>query len=118
MTNIERMDRYTRRAYGRSRVAAPGHVRRSDTDRMLGGVAGGIAEYLGVDPLFVRLGFVVTTISGGMGLIAYLILWAILPDGESPEDIVARRLEDEEITAAEYREILSDLTGGKRSRRR
>jgi phage shock protein PspC (stress-responsive transcriptional regulator) len=58
---------------------------RSTTDKKLAGVAGGLAAHLGVDPLLVRIGFVVTTLCGGAGLLAYLGLWAFAPseDDES-----------------------------------
>src|SRR6476659_10144735 len=53
-------------------------VRRLD-ERLLGGVAGGVAEYLGVDVVLVRLGFVVTAFFGGLGVIAYGLGWIVLP---------------------------------------
>jgi phage shock protein C len=52
---------------------------RSETDRMLAGVCGGIAAYLGVDPVLVRLGFVVLLLASGIGIPIYLILWLIMP---------------------------------------
>ena len=56
-------------------AAAPRRLTRSPDQRLLGGVAGGLAEYLGVDPVIVRLGFVVTAFFGGLGVIAYVIGW-------------------------------------------
>ncbi len=53
-------------------------ARRSD-ERLLGGVAGGVADYLGVDVVLVRLAFVVTAFLGGVGVIAYLLGWIVLP---------------------------------------
>jgi phage shock protein C len=54
---------------------------RSRTDRMLGGVCGGLAKYLGVDPTLVRLGVVALTIvSGGAGIVAYVAAWIIVPE--------------------------------------
>lgn len=54
---------------------------RSRKDRVLGGVCGGIAEYLDVDPVVVRLIWaIVTLISMGLGLLAYLIAWVIIPE--------------------------------------
>ncbi|HZD00016.1 MAG TPA: PspC domain-containing protein [Actinomycetes bacterium] len=47
---------------------------RSQTNRVIVGVAGGVAERLGVDPVLVRIAFVLLTIAGGIGLIAYLLL--------------------------------------------
>lgn len=53
---------------------------RSTSDRIIGGVAAGLAEYFKLDPLLVRLLFVVFTIIGGGGIIIYLILWIATPD--------------------------------------
>ena len=47
---------------------------------MLGGVAGGIAEYLGTDPTWVRLAWVFFGLAYGSGLLAYLIAWVIVPE--------------------------------------
>ncbi|MDD3531771.1 MAG: PspC domain-containing protein [Candidatus Shapirobacteria bacterium] len=52
---------------------------RSEKNRILGGVAGGIGEYFSVDPVLVRILFVLLGLSGG-GVILYLILWLIIPD--------------------------------------
>lgn len=57
-------------------------LRRSRTDRVLGGVAGGVAHYFGVDPVLIRLGFVLLVIAGGSGLLIYLIAWLIIPEEE------------------------------------
>ena len=52
---------------------------RSVTDKMLGGVCGGLAEYFSIDPVLVRLIFVLAVIFGGSGILAYIILWVIIP---------------------------------------
>ncbi len=53
-------------------------------DRMLGGVAGGLAEYFDIDPTIVRLGLVLTAlISGGIVVVAYIALWIIMPEAPS-----------------------------------
>ncbi len=58
-------------------------IARSTHDRMIAGVAGGIAEYLNLDPTLVRLIFVLTMLPGGVpGLIIYLILAIIMPNGD------------------------------------
>lgn len=57
-------------------------LRRSRTDRVIGGVAGGIAHYFGIDPVLVRLGFVLLTIASGSGILIYLIAWLIIPEEE------------------------------------
>jgi phage shock protein PspC (stress-responsive transcriptional regulator) len=53
---------------------------RSRSDRMLAGVAGGLAEHLNMDSTLIRLIFVVLTLAGGPGLLIYLILWLIMPE--------------------------------------
>jgi len=58
---------------------------RSRGERMVAGVAGGLAEYLGIDPTLVRLAFVAFTLaSGGTGLVAYLILAILMPLEPAP----------------------------------
>ncbi len=56
-------------------------LHRSTTDKRLAGVCGGLAEYFDIDPLLVRIGFVITALAGGPGLIAYLVLWIAVPKG-------------------------------------
>ena len=60
---------------------APAQLRRSGTDRMVGGVCGGLAEYSGIDVVLWRVGFVVLTLAGGAGVLAYLLLWVLVPSG-------------------------------------
>ena len=52
---------------------------RSNTQKMIAGVCGGIGEYFGIDPTLVRLGFVLVSLLGGSGLLAYLIAAIIIP---------------------------------------
>jgi phage shock protein PspC (stress-responsive transcriptional regulator) len=68
---------------------------RSHSDRVLWGVAGGLAAHLGFSAMLVRVAFVLTTFFGGAGLLAYLVLAVALPedDGEGnavPESVWAR----------------------------
>jgi phage shock protein PspC (stress-responsive transcriptional regulator) len=53
---------------------------RSRTDRVIGGVAGGIARSLHSDPAIIRIVFAVLVIFGGGGLLLYLILWIAIPE--------------------------------------
>lgn len=59
--------------------AARPRLRRSDSERMLLGVCGGIAEYPDVDPTLVRLAMIVTLFWGGLGVLLYLIAAIVLP---------------------------------------
>src|SRR4051812_31587213 len=54
-------------------------LRRSSTDKMLGGVCGGLAEYSGIDPLLWRIGFVALAFAGGSGILVSLLLWLLMP---------------------------------------
>jgi signal transduction histidine kinase len=60
---------------------------------MIAGVCSGIGKRIGIDPVFVRIGFVVGALSGGIGLVLYAFAWAVLPaEGESAS--VADRVRD------------------------
>jgi len=61
-------------------------LRRSNTDKMAGGVCGGLAEHTGIDSLVWRVGFVALTFAGGAGILVYLLLWVLMPPGERPAD--------------------------------
>lgn len=52
---------------------------RSNSDRMIGGVCGGLANYFNIDPVLVRLAFALFTISGGSGILLYLLLLIVMP---------------------------------------
>lgn len=54
---------------------------KSNSDKMLCGVCGGIAEYFNIDPTLVRLGLVIFSLAGGSGVLAYIIAAIIVPDG-------------------------------------
>jgi len=62
-------------------------VRRPD-DKRLGGVASGIADYLGVDATLTRIGFILLAITGGVGIPLYVLLWLFLPEA-TPAEIAA-----------------------------
>jgi len=66
---------------------------RSTTDKMLGGIAGGLAEYFDIDSTLIRVLFILTVFLGGGGIIAYIILWIfvterpfIVTPGPAPTD--------------------------------
>jgi len=62
-----------------SKARAP--LRRSRSDRVLGGVCGGLGEFFGLKPLWFRIVFVILGIPGGLpGLIPYILLWLIIPE--------------------------------------
>jgi phage shock protein C len=59
-------------------------LHRSRTDRMLGGVCGGLAESLGVDAALLRIGLIALTLLGaGLGVVLYIAAWILVPEGDA-----------------------------------
>lgn len=71
-------------------------LRKSDKDKVFDGVCGGIGEYLKVDPVIIRLLWVVLVIFGGTGVLAYLVAMIIIP--KSTTEILVEN--DDEIGRA------------------
>ncbi len=65
----------------------PPLLRRSTSDRVVGGVAGGLGRYLGIDPVILRIAFVLLALTGGSGVLLYIIGWIAIPE-EKPGDII------------------------------
>jgi phage shock protein C len=62
-------------------------LRRSRDDRVIAGVCGGLGRYLALDPVLLRIAFVVLTVTGGAGLILYLIALIVIPEQQDGEDL-------------------------------
>ncbi len=75
---------HPRRENGTSPSPQPARLRRSRQDRVLGGVCGGFAHYLNIDPIAVRI-IMIALLFAGVGLIAYLIAWIAIPSAEEGE---------------------------------
>ena len=59
----------------------PGNqLTRSTDDKVVGGLAGGLGRYFGIDPVVFRIAFVVLTLAGGSGILLYLVGWLMIPD--------------------------------------
>ncbi len=58
-------------------------LRRSADDRLIAGIAGGLGDFFRIDPVIVRIGFIVLTFFGGVGPALYLVSWLIVPLGDS-----------------------------------
>jgi len=87
---------------------------RSRGDKVLGGVCGGIAEYFNVDPILIRLFFILMFFAEGAGLLAYIIAWIIIPlqpsieaesgaAGEGESEAEFSEADEEEFSAEEDR---------------
>ena len=57
-------------------------LRRSRTNRMIGGVVGGLAQYIGMDPVLARVLYVLISVFSAAfpGILVYLILWVVIPE--------------------------------------
>ncbi len=84
---------------------------RSRTDRVLLGVCGGLAKYLNIDPVIVRVIAVLLFFSGGLGLLAYIILAIVVPleasEKKRTEDIIEENAEDIRHTAEKFGKDIS-----------
>ncbi|MBZ5740163.1 PspC domain-containing protein [Nocardioides mangrovi] len=83
---------------GRDQVRDLGRLRRSIGDRKVAGVAGGLARHLDVDPLVLRIAFVVLVFFGGAGIILYAACWLLVPEENSGR--AALNLDDRSRTFA------------------
>ncbi|MFL6129283.1 MAG: PspC domain-containing protein [Mycobacteriales bacterium] len=63
-------------------------LQRSKERRVIAGVAGGLGEYTGVDPVLFRVLFAVLSVFGGAGILLYLLGWLFLPDADQPTSTV------------------------------
>ena len=99
---------------------AQAQLTRSLTDRKIAGVAGGVAEYFDLDPTLVRLAWAIAVLFGGFGLLVYVILWIVLPEGDQVASrprrsqalmILEERFARGEISLEEYQERRAVLEG-------
>lgn len=68
----------------------PQPLSRPTNDRMLAGVAAGVARYLDLDVTIVRIAFAVLAVAGGIGVPLYLIGWLLMPEDGSGQSIAAQ----------------------------
>ena len=69
-------------------------LRKSDRDRVLFGVSGGLGEYFELDPVLVRVGFVALCFAGGIGFVLYVLLALFIPMADAPEGSPTDALQD------------------------
>jgi len=66
-----------------TKVSKPKRLYRDPDNRVLGGVCGGIGQYFKIDPLIVRILFLVVFFGFGIGLLIYIILWIVVPEART-----------------------------------
>jgi phage shock protein PspC (stress-responsive transcriptional regulator) len=67
-------------------------LHRSQDDRILAGVAGGLGRYFDISPTFFRIGFAILTLVGGAGILLYVAAWLVIPDEGESDSIVSGAL--------------------------
>jgi len=60
-------------------------IQRSRNDKMIAGVAGGLAQYFGIDATIVRILFLLLLLPGGLSPLIYVILWVVMPEAPAAE---------------------------------
>lgn len=81
-------------------------LRRSESDKVLAGVAGGFARWLEIDPVIVRVVLVILAVFGGSGLLLYVIGWLFIPAESAPASEAERLLDDTRKRGSTTRTVL------------
>jgi phage shock protein PspC (stress-responsive transcriptional regulator) len=90
---------------------SPRLLRRRSDDRVIGGVASGLGDFLNVDPLLVRIGFVGLMVFGGLGLLLYVGGWLLVPEESSDDSIVEELLHRTGLTPMRWLVLLLFAAG-------
>lgn len=91
---------------------APRLLRRRADDRVIGGVASGIGDFLNVDPLLIRIAFVGLMVFGGLGLLLYVGGWLLIPEETGDDSIAEQLLDRTGLTTRRFLLGLLFLIGG------
>lgn len=93
----------------------PKRLYRSETDRILGGVCGGLADYLMFDVTIIRIIFAILTVFSGAGLVIYFILWFLIPSQSQvaviSEDTIRHNMYDMRDRARHFTRSFQSGTG-------
>ena len=93
---------------------ASGQLVRSTNDRMIAGICGGLAAYLNMDATLIRILWVLAVVAGGTGVLVYIVLWIVVPQGDPASSairLVEERYARGEIDREDYLQRRKDLGG-------
>lgn len=76
----------------------PRLLRRSPDDKVIAGVCGGLGRYLGVDPVLLRIAFVILAVAGGGGILIYVVAWILIPEEREGENLGTVKPAGQEVT--------------------
>ncbi len=86
----------------------PKRMYRSEKEKVIGGVCGGLAQYFSIDPVIFRLAFVLLFFLDGAGILAYIIAWIVIP--ARPKELEEAEAEPVETSSGEKKEPASEKT--------
>ena len=91
--------------------SGPKRLFRDTENGMVAGVCAGMGNFFGVDPLIVRLIFVVLTLAGASGILLYIILWILVPPAKTPKDYL--QMHGKPVTVESLKKIVeqADIKG-------
>jgi phage shock protein PspC (stress-responsive transcriptional regulator) len=87
---------------------------RDPDDQVIGGVCSGAGAYLGIDPIWLRIGFLVAFFVFGSGLLLYLILWIIMPEAKTTAEKL--QMKGEHVNISNIEKSFKDEMGGIKSK--
>jgi len=116
-------DDYHEEAAGERAAGYRAHKRfyRNPDDAVLGGVCGGLGTYFNIDPVWIRIIFLLLILAGGVTLLVYIILWIVIPKAETPSQKLEMRGERitvetiEKLVKEEYTKVKDNLKKVKKS---
>ena len=79
---------------------------RSESNRVLGGVCGGLGEFLGINPLFIRIFFVAWTAFGEFSVLIYFIMWVVMPSKTASD--AGEKIRSDEL-GARFRLVVDEI---------
>jgi phage shock protein PspC (stress-responsive transcriptional regulator) len=97
---------------------AESRLMRSQSNRMVAGVCGGLGEYLGIDPTFIRIFFLLLVFGEGAGVLIYMVLWILLPAQGRTGDTDSTIEQNAEEISTRARELGQEMSAGLRGSNR
>jgi len=79
---------------------------RDETDAVVGGVCSGLAYYVNIDPILIRIAFVILTLAGGSGVLLYVILWIVIPSAKTTAEFL--EMKGEPVTLDSIKDHIKD----------
>ncbi len=93
---------------------ADSRLTRSRSNRMVAGVCGGLGDYLGIDPTFIRIFFLLLVFGEGAGVLIYMVLWILLPAEGSAGDPGSTIQQNTGEISTRARELGQEMSAGLR----